>query len=361
MLSGTQMKHVVRSTTALLALLACLGCGNYPRLELGDPPPVAALSAPPPGKPRAERVVVVSVDGLRPDAIAAAGAATLQKLIERGAYCPRAETIRPSITLPSHTAMLTGLGYDRHGIVWNNYRAGYIVHPTVFSVAHQAGKKSAMLFSKDKFHFIANPNCVSWIYGPPVPAKIPAQEDYSDVEQLKQMLKKEEEAAKLPPPKTPPTPKPGDLMTTAEMLGRAFAHAWPTQRWPLTFVHFREADEAGHRKGWMGPEYLEGIKAVDRALAILLETIEKNGGFEKTALILTADHGGSGRSHYRWTDPQRVENVTIPWICVGPGVAAGLKIDRVVHTIDTAPTALAFLGLGCPEGIDGRTVDEVLR
>jgi hypothetical protein len=38
-----------------------------------------------------------------------------------------------------------------------------------------------------------------------------------------------------------------------------------------------------------------------------------------------------------------------------------LKIERVVRTYDTAPTALAFLGVGAPEGIDGRPVDEVLR
>jgi len=142
---------------------------------------------------------------------------------------------------------------------------------------------------------------------------------------------------------------------------RAFAESWPAQKWPLTFVHFREADEAGHQKGWMGPEYLEGVKAVDRGLEKLLATIEKNGGFEKTALIITADHGGSGRTHYRWREPDRTENVTIPWICIGPGVPAGLKIDRVIHTYDTAPTALSFLGIGTPEGIDGKAVAEVLR
>ncbi len=175
------------------------------------------------------------------------------------------------------------------------------------------------------------------------------------------MLKKEEENAKKPPPKNPATPTPGEMMTTAEMLERAFAASWPKEKWPLTFVHFREPDEAGHKKGWMGPEYIEGVRHVDKAIAGIVETIEKNGGFEKTALIVTADHGGLNRGHYRWMEPNRPENVTIPWICVGPGVPAGLKIDRVIHTYDTAPTALAFIGLGAPEGIDGKAVEEVLR
>ena len=32
----------------------------------------------------------------------------------------------------------SGLDFERHGVVWNNYRPGYIVHPTVFSVVAQA-------------------------------------------------------------------------------------------------------------------------------------------------------------------------------------------------------------------------------
>jgi arylsulfatase A-like enzyme len=111
----------------------------------------------------------------------------------------------------------------------------------------------------------------------------------------------------------------------------------------------------------MGPEYLDGIRTVDKAIGSILAAIERNGGFERTALIVSADHGGSGRGHYRWMEPDRAENVTIPWICVAPGVPAGLKIDRVIHTTDTAPTALSLIGIGAPEGIDGRPVEEVLR
>ncbi len=351
----------MRRLTLLLGLLVAFSCAdNYPALYEADPAPVALLRAAP-NKPRAERVVIVSIDGLRPDAIETANATTLKSLIGLGAYCSKAETVRPSITLPSHTAMLTGLDFERHGVGWNNYRAGYIPHPTVFSVVTQVGKQSAMLFAKDKFHFLANPKCVSWIYGPPVPNKAPPREDYFDPAMREKFAKRDELLEKAPPPKTPVLPKPGDLMTTADMLARAFESSWPLKKFDLTFVHFREPDENGHRKGWMGPEYMEGVKQVDQALAAIVAVIEKNGGFEKTALIVTADHGGSGRGHYRWLEPNRSENVTIPWICVGPGVQAGLKIERVLRTFDTSPTALAFLGLGAPEGIDGHAVEEVLR
>jgi len=352
----------MRRWIALLALvvLPALGCGSYPALYAGDPAPVATLTAAP-GPARAERVVIISIDGLRPDAIEAAKAETLLSLIQRGAWGNHVETIRPSITLPSHTAMLTGLDFGHHPVVWNNYRAGYIPVPTIFSVAAQAKKSSAMLFSKDKFHYLANPACVSWIYGPPIPNKVPTREDYADPSMREQLIKRDEEFEKKPIPTKPILAFPGELMTSADLLARAFGESYAIGKWPVTFIHFREPDENGHRYGWMTPKYIEGVQAVDKALALVVSTIEKNGGFEKIALIVTADHGGSGRGHYKFNEPERVENVTIPWICVGPKVPAGLKIERPLRTFDTMPTALGFLGLGVPEGIDGKAVVEVLR
>jgi predicted AlkP superfamily pyrophosphatase or phosphodiesterase len=311
---------------------------------------VVTLGAPP-ERARAKRVVIVSIDGLRPDAIDAAGAKTLNGLIDRGAYCAIAQTIRPSVTLPSHTSMLTGLDSPRHQVYWNSYHRGYIPHPTVFSVAAQCGRESAMIFSKDKFHFLANPKCVTFVHGPPVPDKVPPPEDYRDPDQQELLLQRQRDAAL----------RPGEGGTTAEGIARAFSSAWALRAFDLTFVHFREADEMGHRRGWMSPEYLEAVLTIDRALAGIIATIEKQGGFGTTALIVTSDHGGSGRDHYWFLQPGKAEHMTIPWICVGPGIPAGLKINRAVRTFDTAPTALALIGLGAPEGIEGRAVEEVLR
>ncbi len=321
---------------------------------------------PAPGPAQAKRVVLVSVDGLRPDVIEQAGAANLKKLIERGAYCPEAETIRPSITLPSHTSMVTGLDFSRHGVVWNNYRPGYIGHPTVFSVVAREGGQTAILFSKDKFHYLADPDDVHWVYGPPVPYKTPAEEDITDAETIERMRRRELAETKAPAPavsaatSTVSRPKAADLMSTADLLARAFAKAWPSHGFRFTFVHFRECDEAGHRYGWMGPQYIAAVKAVDAAIGELMATIDAKDGFRETALLISADHGGSGRGHFRVLDPDKRENVTIPWIVVGPGVPPGLRIGRVIRTFDTAPTLLALLGMGAPLGIDGRAVPEVL-
>ncbi|HEX7901021.1 MAG TPA: alkaline phosphatase family protein [Planctomycetota bacterium] len=355
-----------------LVFLALAACELTP--ETGVTPELTppALTARP-AAAKAKRVVVISIDGLRPDAIEAAPAPALLGMIRRGAYCEKAETIRPSITLPSHTAMLSGLDYRRHGVSWNNYRPGHFGHPSVFSVTAQAGMSTAMFFSKDKFHYLAHPQAVTWIWGNVIPGKVPKLEDYNDIEWVERRQRFYDENDKriaagqkalpdpeAPPPGTPAPAKAPEHRTSAENIGRAFEKEWPQGGWAMTFVHVREADGAGHGKGWMGLDYLDAVRKADRAVGRILDAIRDSGQAETTAVIVTADHGGSGKGHYRIFEPNKVENVTIPWICVGPGVPAGLKIDRIVRTYDTAPTALAFIGLGYPEGIDGRPVLEVL-
>ncbi len=290
----------------------------------------------------AEHVVIISLDGLRPDAIQEAGAATLQSLIRRGAYCPTAQTVRPSITLPSHTSMLTGLDRWRHGVGWNNYRSGHIAYPTVFSMAKRAGLSTAMFFSKFSLIYLADPTKIDTVFGP-----VPEQR----------------ESRELVTPIAEDTGRSAPNDITPERLAEAFAEAWQRRPYALSFAHIREPDRAGHRDGWMSPQYLEAVRTADRAVASIVATVARAGVIEKTAIIVTADHGGARgkRRHSIRADPGNPENVTIPWLCVAPGVPPGLVIDRVVRVYDTTPTALAFLGIPAPPGIDGRPVTEVLR
>src|SRR5690348_13216054 len=81
----------------------------------------------------ANHVVVVSIDGLRPDAIARFKAPTLTRLMSEGRYSLSAQTIALSLTLPSHTSMLTGVDSDQHGVTWNSDKTatrGFVAVPT---------------------------------------------------------------------------------------------------------------------------------------------------------------------------------------------------------------------------------------
>jgi hypothetical protein len=143
--------RVVRVGGAGVLLFAAIGasaCGaRYVRSA-------ALPSQPLPQTSVSRNILLVSVDGLRPDAIATYGAPTLQRLMRQGSYTLSATTIDPSTTLPSHISMLTGLPPERHGVLWNNVataQADSIELPNVFSVARAHGYSTAAFFSKAKF------------------------------------------------------------------------------------------------------------------------------------------------------------------------------------------------------------------
>ena len=68
----------------------------------------------------------------------------------------------------------------------------------------------------------------------------------------------------------------------------------------------------------------------------------------RTVLLVTADHGGKGKKHGGAT----MEEIEIPWILHGPGVAAGKEITAPVNTYDTAATVAHVFGLKPPVVLD---------
>lgn len=76
--------------------------------------------------------------------------------------------------------------------------------------------------------------------------------------------------------------------------------------------------------------------------------------WETTILLITADHGGKGTKHGGAT----MEEIEIPWIISGPGVAQLKEIKTPVNTFDTAPTVAHILGVTPPSCWIGKPVLE---
>jgi len=91
---------------------------------------------------------------------------------------------------------------------------------------------------------------------------------------------------------------------------------------------------------------------VDAALAEIVKAIEAAGISHESVLIITADHGGHGKTHGGKTP----EDILIPWIAWGKNVKRGLTITRPLMTYDTAATALWLLGVPVPRAFDGKPV-----
>jgi hypothetical protein len=273
------------------------------------PTPIATSSpTQPTAGPPASRVLIISVDGLRPDALSEVTAPNILALARHGAFSWRAQTVLPSVTLIAHASMLSGVPPTDHAITWNDYRpaVGTITVPTVFSQVEAAGGKTVMVISKPKLQHLAAPGAVDDLLNLAA---------YGDV------------------------PLAG---RAAEVLANGF---------DLMFIHLSGVDAAGHLTGWMSASYLNAVRAADRAIGEVLAAVD-GAGLQGTLVIITADHGGEGVSHGR----NIPADTTIPWVMAGPGVRENYAIEIPVSIMDTAATALYVLGLPVPANWEGQAI-----
>jgi arylsulfatase A-like enzyme len=278
--------------------------------------PSAAQS---PEAPRAARVLVISVDGLRPDVLLRADMPALRGLMARGSFTMWARTIPAAITLPSHTSMLTGVSEERHGIDWNGdvgpERFHYPTVPTLFDVAHAAGLSTAMAVGKSKFVALARPGSLDRACIPP------AGGTYAD-------------------------------SVVADTVVRWIRELRPR----VLFVHLPSGDFTGHDHGWGSEQQVAAAAGADRCVARVLAAYRAAHLLDSTIVIVSADHGGANHTHGA-DDPR---SRTIPWIVAGPGVRADFDLSSTgapdVRTEDTFATACWVLGLALPDSLDGRPV-----
>ena len=258
--------------------------------------------------PTTRRVLIVSIDGLRPDAILLAPMPNLIGLMQSGAFSLGARTVFPSVTLVAHASMLTGMCPSKHGVDWNDYlpERGYAQGVDLFDIAHAAGLRTEMYVGKKKLKQITEPSSLDNF--------VVIDRDAALVDQL--------------------------------------IKDFP-QDFGVLFVHLLETDIAGHDYGWLSPEQLSTIQRADEALGRLLAELDARNLRSETLIIVTADHGGNGQGH--GTDSR--ENMTIPWIAAGPGIQPKVLTTQV-HTMDTAATAAFELGLEIPYEWDGVPVYE---
>jgi predicted AlkP superfamily pyrophosphatase or phosphodiesterase len=272
-----------------------------------------------PEKP-ARRVLVVSVDGLRPDVMLRAQTPNMHALCERGSFTFWAQTVEFSYTLPAHVSMFTGVKPERHGVTWNNHIEGaYSQVPTLFQLAKKAGMTTAIAVAKTKFVALTPPDSLDWKFQP------------------------------MDEPNT-------DAKVAAEAITILKAHK-PC----VMFVHFAGADDVGHAIGWGTPEQVAAVGKIDSALGDVLAELDKLKLRDSTLIILTADHGGMARAH----DPNDTRSRFIPWIAAGPGVRKNLDLTTfpgfVVRVEDTFATACAFLGIDAGKSLDGRPVEQIFE
>lgn len=279
-----------------------------PTFEAPTPTPV--LIAPQP----IARVLIVTFDGLRPDAIEAAEMDNVMAIMQSGAYTLNAQTIMPSVTLPSHASLVTGTCPAKHIVRWNEYvpENGYALGTDIFDLTHAVGLRTVIVTGKEKLRHLTEPGSTDFF------GFIDETDRVKDITTLDNMA-----------------------------LDQA------RQGFGLMLLHFPDGDLAGHESGWMSKAQLRAYREDDASFGKVLKALKDSGFYEGTLIIITSDHGGHDTTH-GFDIP---EDMTIPWIIAGPQIVSG-ELQTPVHIFDTAPTVAFALGLPLQPEWDGSPVYE---
>ncbi|NWF64136.1 MAG: alkaline phosphatase family protein [Chloroflexi bacterium] len=272
--------------------------------------PTQTPSVTPTPAPLVRRVLILSIDGFRPDAIPLAPMPFLTSLLSQSAYSLTAQTVYPSVTLVAHTSMLSGQCPAKHKVDWNDYipENGYAQVNDLFDIAHAAEMQTVMYVGKEKLRQITEPQ---------------STDIFKFINDR-------------------------DLVITDDLIQN-----FPSD-FRLMFVHFPTTDWMGHEYGWLSGEQLSVLFRADQALEMLVTELDHRGLMSETLFILTADHGGHGTTH----GSSLYEDMTIPWMAFGAGVKPA-ALNSTITAVDTAATAAFALGLDIPVEWDGLPVYEV--
>lgn len=258
------------------------------------------------------RVVLVVLDGLRPDAIPRYGLRHLTALAQSGASTMFARTVSPSVTACAMASLLTGAAPERHGLQSDRFhipRPRGTLDPLPRVLARHAMPSSAFL-ARMPFPFSG------------IAHRIAAHVGVSHARFSGETCE--------------------DILLAARTTLRE-------QRRGLLLLHWPDGDRAGHAAGWMSAAYEDAVCRMDGALGALVSAV--GIGDPSTLLIALADHGGGGArpDHH---DSEHPLDRTIPIILAGGSVRPG-DIAPGASLLDVPPTICWALGIPQPQSFAG--------
>ncbi|MBD8879518.1 alkaline phosphatase family protein [Rhodanobacter sp. 7MK24] len=253
------MKLLSRLLLATLVAFST-GCATQPQAPAAAPPTAAATRPAP--------LLLISIDAFRADYFDRGLTPTLAMLAQGGVHADAMRPSFPSLTFPNHYTLVTGLYPDHHGIVNNT-----MVDPVL-------GK-----FTLDNRKAVGDGRW--WDSGTPI------WED-ADAHGLR--------TATMFWPGTeagihgrhPDYWMPYDGKVTPDQRVDQVL-AWfdlpADQRPAFVTLYFDQVDHAGHDHGPHSPEVNQALRDTDAALARLMAGLQQRGLFDRTNIIVLADHG----------------------------------------------------------------------
>lgn len=262
------------------------------------------------------RVILMLIDGLRPDAITPSIMPSLDAFARSYTLALRATTVRPSTTVAALASLATGVGPATHRLVEPGL--GFLGRlGGLRPVARELGRGG-------------------------IPVDVVSGELAMGAWPIAQALASAAGVRKVVSGGRTPL----DAAAAAnQILLQGEEQA--------VFVYLPDCDRAGHAYGWMSTEYLRAASAVDVAVGRL------TGWVEDALVMVLADHGGGGVRPDDHDEPHEV-NDHIPLIVGGVGATRRHQLTRPISILDVPATLLWWFSRPIPPIYEGRPLTEAL-
>ena len=286
------------------------------------------------GSRKAKHVIVIGIDGWGSEGMRVAPAADLpnfHELMDHGAWTLAKRAVMPSASAINWASIFNGLPTEMHGFdKWNSTHGtipstadnGHGIPPTVFTILREQrpGAESGCLYDWDGVGPVADTLAMSYNH---------YIKTYS-----------------------------GDEVFVSTEDYTQMAIDYILDKKPDLFVfYYGSLDSAGHDHGWCGPEYMAKQREIDKGVGMILRALKDAGMDDDTIVVVTSDHGGTGRGHGNLT----MQELETPLLVYGPGIKQGYEITAPVMQYDTAAIVADLLGLKIPADWRGRPFPEIYK
>ena len=247
-------------------------------------------------QPRRPLVLLISIDGLRPDNVPRADELglkipNLRRFLADGVYATGVNGVLPTVTYPSHTTLLTGVTPAVHGIVANttfdplgrNYGGWYwyaedIKVPTLWDIAAKNGISTANVYWPVSVGANVTYNISQiWRAGTEDDRKL--QRSVSTPGLLNELEKQI----------GTPFPVGSDESIDADELRARFANLLLEEKKPAFMtVYLTALDHIEHETGPFSKESLAVLERLDAVVGTLRQTAEGHG---PAVICVVSDHG----------------------------------------------------------------------
>lgn len=260
-----------------------------------------------------QHVVLIAIDCVNPTTLQQAYTPNIDLLIASGSYTFSSCTVTPANTISAIPAIFTGAPQEVHQLYqWT----GTMQAESIIEVLEESGYSCALVGESENLGGYAASYCTGFYY------RTDHDEYYFDI-----------------------------------------AVDWIVEYEPFfMFIYTPMPDRAGHQYGLGSEEYEVAIETADYHIGRVIETLQDQGVYDETLIVVTTDHSLQGTSHSRG-----------PTFSVwkGPGIREDYEMDEsseyvagygwVSHTLDdVAPTILYYLGLRQLSDATGGVISSIL-